>query len=131
MWASMRQGSLHQEAQVCQVYRGGERLVQKEHPAGEKAGLGVQRAADVGVISACRGQMQGQLGEADAKQHHDQECDAVGQGRGDAGHGGDELDGDDQPHGGRDVRDALGEDGREREGVGAQAFGRGDGWLHR
>ena len=75
--------------------------------------------------------MQGQLGEADPKQHHDQERDAVGQGRGDAGHGGDELDGDHQPHGGRDVGDALGEDRREREGVGAQALGLGSGWLHR
>ena len=34
-------GGLDQEAQVSQVNRSGQRLVQEEHPAGEKAGLGI------------------------------------------------------------------------------------------
>jgi hypothetical protein len=70
------------------------------------------------------------LGETDAQQHHDEECDAVGEWRGDPGHGCDELDGDDEAHGRRDVGDALGEDGRERERIGSQAGGVWRSWLH-
>ena len=117
------QGSLQQKAKVCQVHRAGERVVQKEHPGSEKSRLGVERSADVGVISAGRRQMKRQLGEADPKHEHDQECDQVSQRRSRARHRGNELNRDYQSHCRCDVGDALGKHRGEGKGIGSQAFG--------